>query len=135
MASNFKCPKCGNELAPIEQTNREPFNFDIAKPLRCSKCRTRYWRVGDNIPADLKFGCLHDLPRNYSTLSLKDTALLPISESFIQNMDRVLALGRMPAIFLYHFSVYLTIRDAPPEGRMAIDLMVLMGKCWRLCHL
>jgi len=128
VAKSIKCEKCGNEFSSaIEWEPSDPFSQVTLNAQWCPRCKSMNWLTGTEVEANFKFGAVQKLARNYAEVEIANQSIDSVWAAFIKNMDRVLALGKMPTLLLFHWDFYLRVRDKLPAHRSQISLTFTDG--------
>jgi hypothetical protein len=107
MGKPIKCGKCGREFpAKADFEPGDPFSLQMIMGHWCPHCYTTNWLTGAEVDSDFRLGAVQGLPREYASVAVTNKELATTWKAFVKNMDRVLALGKTPAILVLHLEFY-----------------------------
>jgi hypothetical protein len=129
MENAIKCEKCGREFTNPIQIGGSPFMATFGNSAVCPHCHASTRLPSTERIANFKFSRLSNPSQEaYSNNPPTTAALVDVHKSFIQNMDRVFALGDTPFLLLFQFRFYadylrfsnrdwgVTVNADPPAG-------------------
>jgi hypothetical protein len=109
MVNAKKCSRCGRAVLYVLDPSLEsdPFYSDIGAKVSCEHCGEINYLLGTAIPTSFRFSRVSALDRGYTVRLAHHKNIADIHNAFISNLDRVLAFGKLPQLFRFHFEKFL----------------------------
>jgi hypothetical protein len=109
MSSVHNCVKCGEEMPYFlgAHSMQDPFSVNVGLKYPCDNCGTVNFVAGTAMPTAFKFGKLKTLkPDDYMNHITHHAELYLVHKAFQDNMNTVLAFGKLPTYMKFHFEVF-----------------------------
>jgi hypothetical protein len=103
------CVKCGSDMPYLLDANfmQDPFSVNVGFEYPCPKCGTLNVVAGTAMPTAFTFIKLNALnPNEYRRRATHHAKMYSVHKTFQENMNVVLAFGKLPTYMKFHFEVF-----------------------------